>query len=720
MSVFKEITKPLLPYYKGLPIIIATVAGSLLIARYYLKWVTPMYESTAKIKLADRHEGIGNSNLYKDLDVFVTSNKVSGEVELMKSNVILKKAISKLNLRTKIYRVGDIHKTELYNQSPIIIKADISDCKWADRPFGVTIKTDSLYTLTLPTGDHVDGKMNQLLDTKCGPVFIYLNTELLRNNPGIPLNDRFEFTVYSDQNIMDEISANLDVMSVDKEVSVLRISYKSPVAQKSADIVNSVSAAYIADYIDEKYRSADTASIFLDKQLKEFSGKLSASEGAIEDYRVQHNIINIPQETETNLRKVADMKKQLSSVEMNLSAVDSLSNYMAHGKKNAAELAPNFEDFNDQLSTEMVKTMKELQREKKDLLLRFTPEDEKVKALDEKIHDLCNYLNQNIKNTKSNLQVKYASLKQDITDAEKAFIGLPTKEKTMKVMERNSGLNEQIYRFLHEKRTEAEIAKAATISFHRIISEGEVPKKPVSPNPTLIEALATFMGFLMGITLIFLVHTLKGRVNNEETIYKSTDIPVGQAIPLLANTVERSNFFRKWALQLELKGLLQNGALLTLSSFNNEEGKRFAAGNLAQGVTALGKKVLLIDADGSMKNNGGPHYFNLQTLASNWQEPAIWRQQVQEWKKTYDVLVLKNFSIEAEPSSLLLMADAQSNLLILDSLKTKKAIINEVDVMKKELHLTNLEFVFNRANYTPGLFTQMKVFVQKKWGKQQA
>jgi len=41
---------------------------------------------------------------------------------------------------------------------------------------------------------------------------------------------------------------------------------------------------------------------------------------------------------------------------------------------------------------------------------------------------------------------------------------------------------------------EAEIAQAAKISFHRIISYAQVPKKAVSPNRIIVKISATFFG----------------------------------------------------------------------------------------------------------------------------------------------------------------------------------------------------------------------------------
>ena len=71
------------PFLRGLPLIIVSVIVAVIVAKKYLSYVTPKYESTVKIKLADLTQGIPNNNLYKDLDVFASSNKITAEIEII-------------------------------------------------------------------------------------------------------------------------------------------------------------------------------------------------------------------------------------------------------------------------------------------------------------------------------------------------------------------------------------------------------------------------------------------------------------------------------------------------------------------------------------------------------------------------------------------------------------------------------------------------------------
>ena len=123
------------PYLRGWPIIVVAMVISYLLASKYLSYVTPMYESTAKLELADHNEGVSNSNLFKNFDVFANSEKIQTEIELIKSQAIIQKALNKLNVETTIVRQGKLKNTELFTDSPVeITKIHLGD-KMMDKPF---------------------------------------------------------------------------------------------------------------------------------------------------------------------------------------------------------------------------------------------------------------------------------------------------------------------------------------------------------------------------------------------------------------------------------------------------------------------------------------------------------------------------------------------------------------------------------------------------------
>jgi len=247
-------------------------------------------------------------------------------------------------------------------------------------------------------------------------------------------------------------------------------------------------------------------------QIKAVRRTLAQSEDTVQQYRDQKRIVNIKQETDTDLHKIAELKIQRANLQMSLAAANNLYAYMTDGKRSALDMAPNFEAFNDMLSTDIVKKVKDLQAERHDLLLRFTPEDDKVKTVDMKLADLNGYLLESVRNTRNALTIKYRGIDQTIRQAEGTFIGLPTREKNLAGLQRDFELNEKLYTFLREKETEAAIAKATPTSYHRIIAGGEVPTEPTSPHRAFVLVISGFLGMLLGVLLVAYVVYLQSSV----------------------------------------------------------------------------------------------------------------------------------------------------------------------------------------------------------------
>ena len=405
---------------------------------------------------------------------------------------------------------------------------------------------------------------------------------------------------------------------------------------------------------------------------------------------------------------------------MDLLAIDSLDSYIRNGKEHFADLAPNFQTFNDLLSTELVKKIKSLQTDRHDLLLKYTESNDKVKVVDAKLEDLYTYLEEAIKKTKESIQIKFDDLNRTIAKSEAAFLDFPEKDRGMTSLERQTTMNEQIYRFLHEKRTDAEIARSANISFHRIISRAEIAKLPISPVPGLIKALAGFLGFLAGILIIFIIHSMKGRVGNDTNVQKNSDTVVFGRIPNLKNAKISESVFEKIAIDMQVKGWLEKGCVVTLCSFDSNEGKRTAAVGLAKGAGVLGKRILIIDVDGKLdfKPTGNVDLIKLPAINESWKQPEVLRELLNKWKETYDLLLVKNSNISTEATSLLLMNEATMNLMLVDTRLTKLKRIEDTDMMKLELGLENIQFVVNRDGFTPSvIFQTIKILksIPKRW-----
>ncbi|SIS64541.1 GumC family protein [Chryseobacterium gambrini] len=703
------------PLLRGFPIVVLAMIIAVLAAKKYLNYVTPMYESTAKLKLADTQEGVPSANLFKDFDVFATPNKISTEIEVLKSTSLIEKTLEKLPFSTEIYRKGKVRSVELFGDSPIKVESILNDEKNYDKKFIINITSNQNFTIKASdSAKEVKGTFGVPTAIKGGKLLITKNDSYLQSKPGAKIVDQYEVEFLSREKLLDKVNKNLDIVSVDKDVPVIRINYKSNVPEKASLLVNTLAETYIQDYIENKYRAANTTVDFLKNEIGQANNKLSGAENRIENYRNKENIINIPQETETDLRKISQLKIQKSNLKMNLDAIKNLNNYISEGKDNYLELAPNFEAFNDLLSTEMVKNMKLLQAEKKELLLIYTPEHEKVKVIDSKIKDLTDYQTESIKNTQRNLQIKYNDIDRDIQIAEQAFIGLPEKEKLLNIMNREFNLYEKNYNFLNEKRIDAEIAKAAKISFHKIITRGEMPKQPVSPMRSIIIIVAAIMSMIGSIALIYAVHFAKAKVNDVYTIEKNSTIPVAFTTPYIKNRENIMHHFLENVLEMELKEIIKDKNLICITSYDKSKQHMFHSKNIIKALQAQSRKVLVIDVAGNLENIENIDYIDFSEEKNLRLTSTDIENLIREKMTGNDLCIINNQSIKQGKLPLLFLKMADENLFVLDSRKTAEKTIMNVELLKDEYKLTNLWFVLNKEGYNPSLMTSIKSFVNRK------
>lgn len=724
----EESLRLLKPYLRGIPIILIAMLISFLITSKHLSYVTPTYESTAKLKLADVNEGVPGSNLFKNLDVFATVNKIAEEIEVIKSEILINMVLDDIDFELRVFRTGSIKTIELYDESPLLIHyEDVISSVYDQRIDLWLTNTNELELRFKDSDESFEFKLGDTLRIPQMQLTITLNDSLLHQKPYLQIEDHYQFEILSRKKLLAEVKESLEVTSVEDDVAVIRITYRSPNAKKSCKFANRLAQAYIVDYIDYKYKAADIAVNFLDRQIEQVYGKLVTSEKNIQKFRDRNGVTNIHQETETELRRIAQLKIQNTNLKMELDAIKELEEYIKQGQDDFLDLAPNFEAFTDLLSTEIVKQIKALQAENKDLLIEFTPEDERVIANKAKIQDLINYLTESITNTRKNLESKYINSTKNIAEAEKVFISVPEKERLLVVLNREFSMYQESYNFLNKKRIEAEIARAAKISFHRIITPAKVAEEPVSPNKAVIIIVSVLLGMFLAIVFIFIVHLVKARVNDKETIENNSMIPIAMAVPFLENTKEKLNYFLQEAVQMEVKGLVRPKSILCFSGYDQKDGATFCSYHLANALKNQGRKVLYIDVENILgyasgiqadviKVEDGFDVLTLTDFSFNRFTKTKMLDYLAPMKEAYDIIVILNQDLEKQ-KSLLMMSISTANLVVVDTRLTLAKRIMDVDLLDEEYKLSAVRFVLNRYAYNPSLLHDFSHNVREYFAK---
>ena len=78
-----------LPVLKGLPILFLVVGLAYIFASYSIKYIVPVYESSASVKLDNREHMGGDYNLIEEKKSNVSGSNFLTEVEVFKSSALL-------------------------------------------------------------------------------------------------------------------------------------------------------------------------------------------------------------------------------------------------------------------------------------------------------------------------------------------------------------------------------------------------------------------------------------------------------------------------------------------------------------------------------------------------------------------------------------------------------------------------------------------------------
>jgi capsular exopolysaccharide synthesis family protein len=227
-------------------------------------------------------------------------------------------------------------------------------------------------------------------------------------------------------------------------------------------------------------------------------------------------------------------------------------------------------------------------------------------------------LAQKLKNTKEALKetlngVKQANdlamkeNKEQIRTVNSKASTLPVTERQLLGIERQFKLNDVLYTFLLEKKSEAQIQKASNTPDNEVIDSARPDKTPVSPKTKLSYLFAIFAGFGFPFLWIMLADFVNYKIREEEDIKKITDLPIAGYIPHSRNKSAlvvfedphsiTSEAFRGLRSKMQFFIKEKKSPVILITSSMPGEGKTFTAINIASAYSLLDKKTVLVGFD---------------------------------------------------------------------------------------------------------------------------
>ncbi|MDR0940969.1 MAG: hypothetical protein LBM68_01950, partial [Bacteroidales bacterium] len=448
---FIHVVKQNIVYY--IIIILLGIGGTYL----YLRYTQPTYQAFSIIQTNEEQ----TDDILKTSAIY-GSNSLSNTLELLRSQEFLKRTLAKLNLYTSYYSEGKVLTSELYNNAPFFVELKDVQQSFFNRHIHIDVNTE---TQLVELHYSIDGinTITQSIERnswqQISGAKIYVN--IVKEEAFLDQSNNFFFVQYDDETAFKtHIENKLNISILNNEANTIQIQYTGFNPQKTADIVNTISDMFLIYNVEKKQERALKVLDFIEEQLKIIYEKLEESEQELSNFKKEHNITatstqhkSLIFDTKTR-QEIENYQAQLSSLQQLTAELNSTQTL------NTSELTALLAGSNaETLLLNFLNGIEQLQKQRSELLMTVTSENQKIKILDKQIAEQRDLLQQFIKNNNRQLREKLASLNALNNGGSQVY-----DETEFSKLMRIHAINQNYYDELIARRAEYLISKAGNIS----------------------------------------------------------------------------------------------------------------------------------------------------------------------------------------------------------------------------------------------------------------
>lgn len=568
----------------------------------YIRISVPLFESVTSVLIKDEKRGQEDSKMEEVLNVFSQKNIVENEVEVLKSNAVLREVAASIKLNAPIWEeVGwgiSVIKSG-YHSSPVIIEVkgglvfknskkiyfDLIGSEWI-KLNNVTLRMDEWFRLPEAT-------------------IRFIRNPYFQN--GIrQTNSRFYLQLLTNDKAAEKLSSRLLVTPTSKQASVVFMKVKDEVPERGEAILAAIIQSYAMSTVRKKNETAQNTLRFIESRLNNVTAELDSVERGIEMYRNTSGIVNLSEQSNQYLRNIEQNDLELNKMRMQLAVINEVEKYILTNDQSI--MAPSITSITDPTLAQMLDRLY-IKEQELERLRNTTAENNPIlTSIYGEINRIKSAITENISNQKRNIEAGKSYLSAVSGRYNSMLNAIPRKEKELVDVSRQRNIKSDIYTFLLQKKEEAMYALKSTLPDVQIVEIPSSGNKPVSPKIPFIAALTFILPVIIGMGAISIRDFINGKVLYRSDIDTLTSIPVIAEIgydPEEINVLQRAgtrSFVQEQFRHLRsayrhLKTEESSRDRVMITSSIEGDGKSFIAANFASGLARSGKKVVLVGLD---------------------------------------------------------------------------------------------------------------------------
>jgi len=531
---------------------------------------TPLYLAQGTLKAASK--GMKVTNFQAMDDSYMKSQEfIATQVELLKSDRLLSRLITKLDLNNNKYFAD--RKQEESRQG---VFASVTE---AMASFKGMIKD-----IIRPEAES-SGATNRRLSERIS----------LERNLG-------------------KIKNGLKITPI-RNTELIQISFENKNPQLASDMVNTLMKEFLQITMEGQLTSFRSADVYLTKQITEAKIKLEKSEKELNQYARRTGIVSLDSKLNLVMRQLEEVNGALVQAVTNRINRESL---YRQTQKDGAENLPAV--VNNEIIQNLKKQYSDLLSQYQVLSTVFKDDYPEIKKIRAQMDDLQNRYTLELKRAMDSIRLEYEAaldkeerLKKKAEEQKKLTIDLNDRATQYKILRREVVSNKEVYNSLLSRSKEIEASVGSAKDNIEIIDLARPPLGPYKPKVMLQLLLGILVGLFGGVGLAFLLEYMDNTVKDPEEFAQRYRIPVLGLLPFVEKESEDireialkfyndpkaplSEAVRTAMFSVELSSAETPPKTILITSVLPNAGKTTISSNLSLSLLPGGSKVLLIDAD---------------------------------------------------------------------------------------------------------------------------
>jgi capsular exopolysaccharide synthesis family protein len=613
---FKDITT-ILNQYKWSIIFLTMLSAMGTYAYTYFK--PSLYESYAIIKvkpslISNKSEDIINNTVSTK-----TVRDVTEEISLLKTFKINEKAIDKIHFDVRYFIEEKYRKVEIYENKPIKIDdIKITDKDIIGKRLTIIPKKNGYFITYIPSyREKIEYKLfqkqffifknsNQLFEYNQFIKTAYFSMKVNKNSS---FNKPIHFSIQGDKRDIFEniIKQQLTVMQLEKDTSLIKISYQDNISDRAKIYVKSLTDNFIQHSINNKNKQNIKTLTFIRKELYNIKKELKDSEQRLEAYQVSKTIINPSMQGSLFIKKLSNIEVKIAENDLKTKLVLNLITFVRNNH-NLDAIAPSISKLDDSNTLKLIETLQSHQLKEEAFILEYTDKHPKLKSLRRQMQKIREKIEFNLKSLRRDIEYQNINLLKRQNSYEKDLKSLPSQERHLINIKRNYEVKSRMYEYLLRKEAESKIVQFATFSDYQIIDNAYTSTLPIKNKGSILILISVIFGSIFSSILSIIRYHFNKNIQSQQDIKKLTTLPIYGTIPFLkqkkyklkVHTDPRSPFSEGFrTLRTNLQFMRKDDLAMTIlvTSTVASEGKTTISTNLAKILEMAHYKVVLINLD---------------------------------------------------------------------------------------------------------------------------